>query len=262
MALAPISRAAPLYSRAYASIRHCRDHVARIVVLGSVGAPIEPLLLPLSKPFDTPLGRVEPDREALAVLGHLPGREQLVHRDHRALERQLLFLRVLFPETPVVPILVSTPRLDEMGEVDDSGEVDRALDGLRAVRDLPGRTLVVAAADLWHAGRAPTALALGQEAPRARATMLGGDLGRRVTDRDREAIDAATRIDHEIFLAASDQDGDPTRLALAAAPYLLLRLLEGSPSVLDGSDLKGSTLGYQQMPATGEIATAASIVFH
>ena len=92
--------------------------------------------------------------------------------------------------------------------------------------------------------------------------MIGGDLGRRTTDRDREAIDSATRLDHEIFLAAADQDDDPARRSLAAAPYLLLRALEGSASLVDGSPVRGSTLGYLQMPAAGEIATAAAIVFH
>jgi AmmeMemoRadiSam system protein B len=254
--------AGPLYSRAYAAVRHCRPELSRVVLLGSIGAALDSRLVPLSKPFETPLGRVEPDTEGLAALGHLPGLEQLAHRDGLELERQMLFLRLLFPGLPVLPILVASPRREagelETWETRGDDEVERAVEGLRAVLALEGRTLMIAAADLFRWGRRR-----GRSEPAPRhTTLLGGTAGNRIRDADREAIDAATRLDPDAFLAVAFDEEDPVRLGLAAAPYLMLRALEGRRSLVDDTAVQGSTLGYLQMPAAGQITTAAAVVFH
>lgn len=259
---APLGLGGPLYSRAFASVRHCRGRVARVLLLGNVGAPLGSLLVPLAKPFETPLGTVAVDGEGLAALGHLPGRDQLAHRQSLELERQLLFVRLLFPETPIVPVLVSAPSRSagtleawETREVDD---VERAVEGLAAVLALEGPTLVIAGADCYRRGQAPMGAASG--APRG--ALLGGGAGHRIQDTDREAIDAAARLAADEFIAIAFDDPDPSRAGLAAAPYLMLRVLEGRASALDASELRGSTLGYMSMPGAGQLSTATAMVFH
>lgn len=265
---APLGMAGPVYSRAWAAVRHCRSAIDRVVLMGSVGAPLDSLLVPLAKPFETPLGQVAVDSEALAALGHLPGRDQLAHRDSLELERQLLFVRLLFPELPVVPLLVSSPNravgTPEAWETRECDEVERAVGGLRAVLELEGRTLVIAAADCYRRGHARA----GSKLDAPRGTILGGDLGGRIRDADREAIDAATRLDPDGFIAVAFDDEDPARAALAAAPYLMLRTLEGRQSYAPLEDdeepepVRGSTLGYLPMPGAGQVSTAAAVVFH
>ena len=82
------------------------------------------------------------------------------------------------------------------------------------------------------------------------------------------AIDAATRLDPDGFIAVAFDDEDPARAALAAAPYLMLRTLEGRQSYAPLEDdeepepVRGSTLGYLPMPGAGQVSTAAAVVFH
>ncbi len=258
----PLRPCGPLYSRAWASVRHLKGHLARLVVIGNAGAPFAHPLIPLAKPFAGPLGEVQPDREALATLGVLPGREQLVHRHHLGLERQMLFARVLFPGVPVVPLLAS--RLDGPG-----GEPAReeAAAALRRVLELPGRCLVVAAADLLRLGQPePEGPDAGRmdpgEATRRAAALLGGARGRALRDHDRRAVDLAAALDAPGFLEHALGTEDPARLAAAAAPYFLLRALEGRGSLAEEGPLTGSSLGYLELPAPGELATAAAVVFH
>ncbi len=254
----PISQARSLYSRAFASVRHAKGDIARVLLLANLGAPLETPLVPLVKPFQTPLGLVEPDREALAAIGLLPGRDQLAHALNPVLERQCLFCRVLFPGVPVLPILVSAPRTDASTPA-ALNELERAIARLGRLEALPGRTLTIAAADLYRIGSANHA---GLAAPPDRGFVLGGETGDRIRSTDRQLLDHFTRLDPEAFLGTALEDSDPVRARHAAAPYVLLRLLEKRRSLKDGSELLGSTMGYLQMPAPGEVATAAAVVLH
>ncbi|MEZ5980526.1 MAG: AmmeMemoRadiSam system protein B [Planctomycetota bacterium] len=246
----PLPAAAALYGRAYAAIRHARRDVRRVVVMGSAGGPLDPLLVPLAKPFETPLGTVEVDREALAQLGVLPGREQLAHRFASVLERQLLFVRLLFPTVPIVPILVGS--FDAEREPAGDPEVVEALAALERVRALEGRTLVVAASDLYHLRR-PHALT----AAAPPGAMLGGARGNEIAAGDRAELDAFESLDPDAFARASLLDGDPGRASQASAPYLLLAHAVGSCP-----GLRATNLGYLQCPAPGALFTAGASVLY
>lgn len=283
---APIARAAQLYTRSYAAVRHARGHAARVVLLCNVGARLEAPLIPLAKPFATPLGEVPTDGEALAALGQLPGLDQLAHRSAKALERQALFVRLLFPDTPVLALLVSDlpGLLQEEGGEEDLERVEASSDALAQLDELEGPTLMICAAPLYREGP------LGNQAPASEqptadssqppasepppgeprpphqgfgaGTLLGGSHGGRIRSGDRSAIDALTQVDSDAFLQVLREEDDPLRNRWAAAPLLMLRWLEERFSLKDGTPVKGSTLGYAPQLAPGELSTAASIVFH
>lgn len=277
----PIALAASLYTRSYAAVRHARGHAKRVVLLANVGARLEAPLIPLAKPFATPLGEVPVDGEALAALGQLAGQAQLAHRASRALERQALFVRLLFPETPVLALLVS----DLPGLLDDGADTAADLERVEAcsaalarLDDLHGQTLMICAAPLYREGPLGAPASAGSQpasAPEGTSgdprpphrgfgpgTLLGGSHGGRIRDGDRLAIDALTQVDSEAFLEVLRQEDDPLRNRWAAAPLLMLRWLEERFSLKDGTPVKGSTLGYAPQLAPGQLSTAASIVFH
>lgn len=278
---APIERAAQLYARSYAAVRHARGHARRVVLLANVGARLEAPLIPLAKSFATPLGEVPLDGEALAALGQLPGQDQLAHRSSRALERQALFVRLLFPDTPALALLVSDlpGLLDEDSEGPDHERVEACSAALTRLDDLEGPTLMICASPLYREGPlgAPAnGQTQAEPAPEAQApndppaphrdlgpgTLLGGSHGGRIRSGDRAAIDALTQVDSEAFLQTLREEDDPLRNRWAAAPLLMLRWLEERFSLKDGTPVKGSTLGYAPQLAPGELSTAASIVFH
>jgi AmmeMemoRadiSam system protein B len=240
----PLPAAASLYGRAWASVRHATSRFERVVLLGSVGAPLEHMLVPLAKSFETPLGTLEVDGEALTHLGVLPGRAQLAHRTSNVLERQALFVRLLFPRARIVPILVGA--LDPEVDPAEHPEVLGALEGLERVERLPG-TLFVASADLFHQGRP------GGVHPVA--------TGAGIADQDRRMLDAVEELDPVAFAFAALAGGDQTRAAQAAAPYLLLALLRAA-SARRGDELRATNLGYLQCPTPSALFTAAAAVFH
>lgn len=254
----PLPNASSLYGRAWASVRHARDEIARIVVLGSVGAPLSQLLVPLAKDFETPLGTVTVDRAALAELGVLPGRDQLAHARASVIERQVLMARLLFPNTPVVPLLVGALETgsDPHGSPRGDERVEDALAGLDRIVAMEGRTLIVAAADLYHL-RAPDAGTAGGP----RGTLMAGARGVDISGCDRRSLDAVDELDAEGFADIALGEGDPGRASQAAATYLLLRHLEGRPESAAG-ELRSSILGYLQCPAPQVLFSAGAAVFY
>jgi MEMO1 family protein len=102
--------------------------------------------------FDTPLGAVpidEPGARALAA-GPVVSSKPDVHRREHALEMQLPFIRRVFPDVPMVPLLIVSQRLDTILALGES--LASAFAGRRA--------LLVASTDLSHYFDAPTARTL------------------------------------------------------------------------------------------------------
>ncbi|MBI1379922.1 MAG: hypothetical protein GC161_02395 [Planctomycetaceae bacterium] len=258
---ADLRSAAGLHSRSWAAVRHLRGHLARVVLLANAGAPFDEPLVPLAKPFDLPLGAVECDSAAVAALDVLPGRLQLAHGQTMALERALLFVRLLFPNVPALALLASSLDARE-GMV----SLDRAAAALTRVAELPGRTLFVAVADLWRAGGGEPATAISAGAAAAAPARIGGSLGSELRAHDDRALELCTELDHTGFRDLCLASDDPARAAHGAATYHVLRLLQGrvalDPLATGRELVQGSLLGYQQLATRGELASAASVVFH
>ncbi len=166
----------PIAGSAYALLRPARGIVRRMVVLGPCHrVAVRGLALPGVTAFDTPLGRVPIDLEAVARLADLP--QVIVHRETHArehsIEVQLPFLQALLGEFTLVPLVVGQASAAEVAEV-----MDRLWGG--------PETLFVISSDLSHY--------LGYEAARSvdRATVGAMLAGR--TDIDHHAACGATPV--------------------------------------------------------------------
>ena len=105
---------------AYALLKPLRHVVSRVVLLGPVHrVPVRGLALPGADLFRTPLGDIEVDTEASAVIADLP---QVVvskqaHAPEHSLEVQLPFLQRVLDDFRILPLAVGNATAEEVAEV-------------------------------------------------------------------------------------------------------------------------------------------------
>lgn len=105
---------------AYAQLAAARGIIRRVVILGPVHrVPVHGLALPGVDAFDTPLGRVELDKEAIA---RITGLRQVVvspmaHAMEHSLEVQLPFLQTVLDDFKLVPLAVGDASPAEVAQV-------------------------------------------------------------------------------------------------------------------------------------------------
>lgn len=105
---------------AYDALAPGRGIIRRVVMLGPVHrVPVRGLALPGSAAFDTPLGRVRVDAEAIARLADLPQvvASAAAHAQEHSLEVQLPFLQRVLGEFSLVPFAVGAARPAEVAAV-------------------------------------------------------------------------------------------------------------------------------------------------
>ncbi len=228
--------AAKLYARGYAALRHQVKDIARIVMLGTCNAKLDRLLVPLTLSSKTAFGISQLDAQALRALSVVPGRDEIAHRDALVLERHQLFTSLLAPKVPVLPILVS--EVDDLSDPDVTANVNNAVSSLQRVKELPGRTLFIAASDFAHF-----------ESAESESTA------RELRALDADISDCATRIKPDEFWDATHAPSDLRVIRKPLAAYLLLRVLEHGPA------LRGAVAGYLQMRSEAHLTSAASLAF-
>ncbi len=247
-------RASTGYGHAY-RVLHERlsEDVDTFVLLGTCHAAMEQPFAVCAKRFETPLGGLEPDLEALGELGRKSRfdvrADEFLHKREHSLEFQAVFLRHALGERAdgvrIVPILCG------LGAAQSSGR-DPALDAesesfLAALGELvesrAGRVMVLAGADLAHVGPR-----FGDPAPY--------DEGQRgqLRARDGESIDLALAGDAPGFFEQVASDLDERRVCGLGPLYTLLRVL---------SSTKGERLHYTQHidPEEGSIVSHASLAW-
>jgi AmmeMemoRadiSam system protein B/AmmeMemoRadiSam system protein A len=130
----------PVAAHAYARLAPLAGRIRRVVLLGPVHrVPVRGLAVPSVTRFETPLGAVEIDREAI---GRLAGLLQVVtsdraHAPEHSLEVQLPFLQQVLGSFSLVPLAVGEASAEEVAEV-----LARLWGG--------AETLIVASSDLSH----------------------------------------------------------------------------------------------------------------
>jgi AmmeMemoRadiSam system protein B/AmmeMemoRadiSam system protein A len=127
-------------ARAYDELSGARGIVRRVVLLGPVHrVPVRGLAAPTAEAFETPLGLVPIDREALREVEDLP--QVLVsdaaHAMEHSLEVQLPFLQTVLGEFSLVPFAVGSASVEEVAQV-----LERLWGG--------PETLIVVSTDLSH----------------------------------------------------------------------------------------------------------------
>jgi len=146
------------YASAYAMMKGCP--AARVVILGVGHRLDEALFSVTSKDFETPLGRVCVDRDAVMRLRQggprLVAPDDFAHRSEHSVEFQTLFLAHLFKDRDlrIVPILVGpvTMFLRDYSREAFQQAAGPFLDALRGLLCDSGETLVLAGVDLSHVG--------------------------------------------------------------------------------------------------------------
>lgn len=110
----------PIAGTGYAQIAPLRKQIERVVLLGPAHyVPVRGLAASTADAFETPLGRIPLDREAIASIASLP---QVVfnddaHAPEHSLEVQLPFLQVALGDFRLVPLLVGSAKSDDVAEV-------------------------------------------------------------------------------------------------------------------------------------------------
>lgn len=130
----------PVAAHAYREVEAARGHVRRVVLLGPVHrVPVRGLALPGVDEFETPLGRVPVDAEAVKALSELRQvtTSRAAHAPEHSLEVQLPFLQRVLGSFALVPLAVGTATVEEVAQ---------------ALEHLWGgpETLIVLSTDLSH----------------------------------------------------------------------------------------------------------------
>jgi MEMO1 family protein len=218
------------------------------VLFGTSHAPMARPFALCRKAFDTPLGAVEADGDALDAIAagaaFDPYADQFNHKREHSLEFQVVFLKHLLKGRPfrIVPVLAGLGAQQVSGADPDGDPSIRAfVDGVRAVVEArPGKVVVVAGADMAHVGPR-----FGDAAP------YDADQRAVLEQADRASLERAASLDGAGFWSHVAADLDARRVCGLAPIWALLRAISGSGA-------HGKVLHYEQTIDEGD----GSIVSH
>jgi AmmeMemoRadiSam system protein B/AmmeMemoRadiSam system protein A len=201
----------PVAARAYDELAAARGRVTRVVLLGPAHYVAgRGLAIPPVDYFETPLGQIALDGEAMRSLADLPQvvKSGPAHAQEHSLEVQLPFLQKMLGEFSLVPIAVGAATREEVAEV-----LERLWGG--------PETLIVISTDLSHYH------------PYEEAQRIDGATLARIQG-------CATDLDHEEACGATALNGF---LGLCRAKKLPVRLLAACNSG-DTAGGKARVVGY------------------
>jgi MEMO1 family protein len=105
---------------AFASLEGSVQAIKRVILIGPAHyVRFRGIAVPTVEAFESPLGRVPLDRDALATIAGLPGvrTTDVPHAPEHALEVELPFLQVLLPRFTAVPLLIGDASPQEVAAV-------------------------------------------------------------------------------------------------------------------------------------------------
>jgi len=156
----------PIAAKAYARLRSARDRISRVVLLGpSHRVPLHGLAYSTATAFQTPLGLIPIDQQALTNLRDLPQVQALdeAHAQEHSLEVHLPFLQAQLNAFKLVPLVVGEASADDVSQV-----LERLWGG--------PETLLLISSDLSHYHDYRSAQILDQATCRAIETLRGEDI--------------------------------------------------------------------------------------
>jgi AmmeMemoRadiSam system protein B len=157
----------PIAASAYGRVRDGRGRIERVVLLGPAHRVcVRGMATSTAESFDSPLGPLTIDRDAVALIEHLPRVQafDLAHADEHSLEVHVPFIKITLGDVKLVPIAVGDATVDEVAQV---------LDALWGGPE----TLIVVSSDLSHYLDYASARALDAETTRAVEELAFEDIG-------------------------------------------------------------------------------------
>ena len=156
----------PVAGSGYAQLRDLRNRIRRVVLIGPAHrVPFAGIACCTADAFETPLGRVPVDKDAVSEVLALPQVHAIdaAHEDEHSLEVHLPFLQETLSDFKLVPLVVGTATAAEVREV-----IERLWGG--------AETLIVVSSDLSHYHDYVTAGRIDAETSQAIAELRTGDL--------------------------------------------------------------------------------------
>jgi len=242
-----LNGAADCYAAAYGLLARAQPPDV-VIILGIAHSGGESPFALTRKPFETPFGALEVDKDIVAALERAVPldiyADELLHRDEHSVEFQAVLLHFLYREQSeppkIVPILCGAYHRQD-GEMTHPAAAGPAKAFLEALRDIVAadsrRIAVIASADLSHVGAR-----FGQ--PPVNQALL--ELSRR---HDTALLEKAQAGDADGLYAVLAEVGDRYNVCGFPAIYALLRVLQVT---------EGAILSYRQAVDT---QTQSSVSF-
>ena len=130
----------PIAASAFATLKPIRDKISRVILLGPCHrVAVQGLALSEADAFETPLGEIQTDIDAISQIIDLPQVQvfEATHAHEHSLEVHLPFLQVMLDDFKLVPLVVGQSSPEDVAEVLDILWGDE-------------ETLVVISSDLSH----------------------------------------------------------------------------------------------------------------
>ena len=245
-------RGGPTYSHIYKAVGEEAD-AALFVILGTAHSGTERPYTATRKHFETPLGKVSTDQNAVDRLaskfrGDL-FRDELAHRSEHSIEFQVIFLQYLFREREIsiLPILCGSfhEYVDRGGSPADDPEVADFIEALgETVKESGRKPFFIAGADLSHVG-----LKFGDPEPPTPESC------ERLEVEDRRTLQLALDGDAEGFFSAIQEEGDRRNICGLPPIYTLLKAMEAP---------RGKLLKYAQSsdPTLPSVVSYAGVAIY
>lgn len=240
-------RGGPIYAWAYRALLE-RSDADLFVILGTCHGGMEDPFAVTLKPYETPLGPAEADRDFFEALARRYGHDLLgsesAHRSEHSIEFQTVMLRRLLGGRPftVLPVLAAFlhEAVETGGEPESDPRVPRFLDALGETIAASGRRVcLIGGVDLAHVGPR-----FGDAETNTPAIL------ERVAREDRAMLEPVTSGDAARFFASVAADGDSRRICGLSPIYAFLRALPGA---------RGELLRYSQWPdPQGAVSSCAA----
>ncbi len=199
-----------------------QDRPSRIVILGTNHFGFSTGVCGCDKGYESPLGVCAVDQDLVATLRRRLGKEnadrlfqhRFDHEREHSIELQVPWIQHTFgPDASgqfpkVFGALVHDPTVNSGESYDGSGlGFDPFVDALRdAIAELPGKTLVVASADLSHCGPS-----FGDQQPLAGETPQAKEAREKIFQHDREMLDMLVAGKPDELIASMSWQQNPTR---------------------------------------------------
>jgi hypothetical protein len=249
-------RAAPGYGHAYRALGEgLGSEVDTVILLGTSHALMRQPFAVCAKAFDTPLGALAVDDDALASLANGASfdvrADEYLHKAEHSIELQAVFVRHVLAakahrDVRIVPVLCGLAEAQATRRPPETlRNAESFITALASiVRRRAGRVIVIAGADLAHVG------------PRFGDRSPLDDRGRdQLRARDAESLELARTVDARRFFDHVASDLDERRVCGLGPMYAMLRVLGES---------RGDLLHYAQHvdEGDGSIVSHASVAYY